>query len=329
MSDSADLKMDTEKLHVEELKKYRHYNYREKHKPMTELLKDIQRLWEYSDENPPNLKLPEAESYSLVSDEIEAVEMSHSEYEKIIQSSSNFPYWFLFPAYLLCTLAAFHLVYGGNWNDSISNVLSGLFLSAFVGAVCLFPVMILLRILWIPIDKIKIAERLLSAKISKEDMSHYEWYKQALYSYIDDLANYLIREKEREIAQAQREIERTQRKKEEYWRNMDGHKFEREIESLLRNSGHVVIRTKGSGDMGVDLILDENTIVQCKATKSAVSPSAARDLFGTMNHFKKSDGILISTGGFTSGTKAFCRDKNIELWDLGKIVSIAEGAKIE
>ncbi len=327
MSDSADLQMDTEKRHVEELKKYRSYNYQDKDKPATAVLKDIQRLWEYSHGNPPNLKFPEAESYSLVSEENEAIEIRYSEYEKIIQSSSNFPYWFLFPAYLLCTLAAFHLVYGGNWNDSISDVLSGLFLSAFVGAVCWFPVMILLRILWISIDKIKIASRLSSANIYKRDMKNYELYKNALYFYIDGLANYLIREKEREIAQAQREIERTQRKKEEYWRNMDGHKFEREIESLLRNSGHVVERTKGSGDMGVDLILDENTIVQCKATKSAVSPSVARDLFGTMNHFKKSKGILISAGGFTSGTKAFCRDKNIELWDLGKIVSIAEGVK--
>lgn len=327
MSDSADLKMDTEKLHVEELKKYRAYNYKDKDKPATAVLKDIQRLWEYSHGNPPNLKFPEAESYSLVYDEIEAVEIRYSEYEKIIQSSSNFPYWFLFPAYLLCTLAAFHLVYGGNWNDSISNVLLGLFASAFVGVVCLFPVIILLSILWIPIDKIKIVSRLSSANIYKSDMKNYELYKNALYFYIDGLANYLIREKEREIAQAQREIERTQRKKEEYWRNMDGHKFEREIESLLRNSGHVVERTKGSGDMGVDLILDANTIVQCKATKSAVSPGVARDLFGTMNHFKASKGVLISTGGFTSGTKEFCQDKNIELWDLGKIVSIAEGVK--
>ena len=93
--------------------------------------------------------------------------------------------------------------------------------------------------------------------------------------------------------------------------------------NLLRSIGHAVKRTKGSGDMGVDLFLDDNTIVQCKATKSAVSPSVARDLFGTMSHFNFERGILISIGGFTSGTKAFCLDKNIELWDIGKVLSLA------
>ena len=131
MGESPDLQMNTDKLHVEYIKKYRHYNYREKHKPVTELLKDIQRLWEYSDGNPPNLNFPEAESYSLVSDEIDAVEMRYLDYGKIIQSSSTLPNWWLIPIYILCTLTVFYHVYGGNWNDSILDVLGKLFLIAF------------------------------------------------------------------------------------------------------------------------------------------------------------------------------------------------------
>jgi len=114
------------------------------------------------------------------------------------------------------------------------------------------------------------------------------------------------------------------RKKKDFWTSLDGFIFEKEIAKVFDQLGYQVSLTKGTGDSGVDIFLDNNTIVQCKASIAPISPAIVRDVYGTMVHFNASKGIVISTGGFTSGCYDFCRGKDIELWDLDKLINFAQ-----
>lgn len=324
MNTSSDLKIKVKVQHLEELKKYRSYNYKGEDKLVSEILKDIQGLLIDHGGNLSGIKCPEAGAYSFSSDDIHTVEAHYLEYTKITQSSTDPPAWPFVLLYLISIAAVANSFSEGNWPTSISGILSLLIVSVFLGGALMFPMGIVLAIIWIPIGKFSISNQLRRSNIITSNMIAYEFYRNDLLRYLDDIAKHLLRNIETEIETIKAELKRAQRKKEEYWQSMSGHEFEREMASLLCNIGHSVKRTKGSGDMGVDLFLDETIIVQCKATKSAVSPSVARDLLGTMSHFNADKGILISTGGFTSGTKAFCRDNNIELWDIEKVLSLAE-----
>ena len=142
---------------------------------------------------------------------------------------------------------------------------------------------------------------------------------------------------QREAERQRREAERArkaaliaqQRKREEHWESLGGIQFERELGKLFRAQGYNVKSTPVSGDQGVDLILTKNgkiTVVQCKAHKSPIGPSVARELFGSMHHFKADSAILACTGGFTDGVIKFARGKPIRLisaWDIARMAEVS------
>jgi restriction system protein len=144
--------------------------------------------------------------------------------------------------------------------------------------------------------------------------------KQAFESYRAALAGY-----ERSLEEERRHVElELARAKEDFWRRLDGLRFEQEIATLLRSLGHTVRLTPRSGDEGVDLFIDEDTILQCKAHSVPVSPAVVRELLGAKSYFKARKAILVSTGGFTSGATEFARKTTIELWDANTLVRLQE-----
>jgi len=149
--------------------------------------------------------------------------------------------------------------------------------------------------------------------------------------YLNDLEenSSSIKKKKGEIEDYKNRLKQIEKqKKRDYWIEQDGYEFERSIAHLFEGLGYYVELTNKTGDEGVDMFLNNNTVVQCKATKSSVSPSVVRDLYGTMKHFKAQKGILVSTGGFTSGSIDFAMGKNIELWDMDKILSVSKGIEL-
>jgi HJR/Mrr/RecB family endonuclease len=108
----------------------------------------------------------------------------------------------------------------------------------------------------------------------------------------------------------------------QYWKSLDGIEFEKSIGKLFSNLGYKVEYTSQSGDQGVDLFIDNEIIVQCKAHTDQISPATIREVYGSMMHFKKEKAIVISTGGFTKGCFDFARGKPIELWDIRKIIEL-------
>ena len=113
------------------------------------------------------------------------------------------------------------------------------------------------------------------------------------------------------------------RKQKESWLVMSGRKFEISIAHIFKSMGYETKICKQGGDEGVDIEIfkdGKHEIIQCKAHKSKISPSVARDLYGTMNANKVDKAYLITLHGATSGTIDFCRKHNIEIWDIDDIL---------
>ena len=142
------------------------------------------------------------------------------------------------------------------------------------------------------------------------------------------LGAYPGEEKVSEIKEKQRLIE-IKRKETGYWFSLSGWEFEEEVSRLFQKAGcSSVVKTKGSGDGGIDLILtDEDgtkTLVQCKAHKKEVGPHVARDLYGAMHSAGISKGIIISLGGVTQGVRDFIKGKDISIIDVNGIIKFQE-----
>lgn len=146
-----------------------------------------------------------------------------------------------------------------------------------------------------------------------------------------NLSESYLEEYERDLKQYKIEIARfkywQQKKKKDFWLNLTGHQFEEALAKVYRKNGYIANVTQGSGDGGVDIILEKNnviTYVQCKAHKKAVGPAVARELYGTMKHSSVQNGIIASLGGFTKGVYDFVDDKAIDLIDLEDIIRLAQ-----
>ena len=108
----------------------------------------------------------------------------------------------------------------------------------------------------------------------------------------------------------------------DFWRSLSGRQFEIELASLLKKHGHTVKVVGGVGDKGIDIILDNNTAVQCKAYKSKVGPAAIRDLIGSMQNANYEQGILASVNGFSKGVYEYNKKNNIELLDASHYIQL-------
>jgi restriction system protein len=101
---------------------------------------------------------------------------------------------------------------------------------------------------------------------------------------------------------------------------MDPLEFEELVAELFRAMGMQAVTTVRSGDGGVDVdALDPDPIrggtivVQVKRYRNTVSPSAVRDLFGTVQSVGANKGVLITTSGFGPTSHTFAHGKPLTL----------------
>lgn len=121
------------------------------------------------------------------------------------------------------------------------------------------------------------------------------------------------------VAQYEAWFVRTQ---EGFWSSLDGRAFEIEVAKLLNRAGYPATLTPASGDGGVDILLGDGTIVQCKAHRASVSPGVVRELYGTLIHQRAPRAILISLNGVTNGVRSFIEGKQITVWDRSSLIAI-------
>jgi len=122
-------------------------------------------------------------------------------------------------------------------------------------------------------------------------------------------------EQRRQREQREEEARRRLRTLEELHR-LTGNQFEELIASLFRRDGYTVNRCGGSGDEGIDLILElaqSKDVVQCKRWKSDIGSPVIRDFYGAMMHFAARHGFIITTASFSPSARAFAHGKPITL----------------
>jgi restriction system protein len=86
--------------------------------------------------------------------------------------------------------------------------------------------------------------------------------------------------------------------------------FEAYVGLLFEKAGYRVRPTGGSGDLGIDLMVNRNgqtSIVQCKRYEDNVGPSTVRELIGAMTNAGATRGFLVATSAFTAGAEREAR----------------------
>ena len=111
--------------------------------------------------------------------------------------------------------------------------------------------------------------------------------------------------------------------------SLDGHQFEDLIEALVRKMGFTVEERKLTADGGIDLLAHSHEplfegkyIIQCKRYAQKVPEPPLRDLYGVVHSRNANKGILITNSSFTQAAINFAKDKQLELIDGTKLLSL-------
>ena len=135
-------------------------------------------------------------------------------------------------------------------------------------------------------------------------------------------------EQRRQREHAEEEARRRLRTLEELQR-LTGSQFEELIASLFQRDGYSVRRCGGSGDEGIDLILDlsdTKDVVQCKRWKSDIGSPVVREFYGSLMHANARHGFIITTASFSQNARAFALGKPISLIAGRQILRWIDGA---
>ncbi|RMD66038.1 restriction endonuclease [Candidatus Pacearchaeota archaeon] len=93
--------------------------------------------------------------------------------------------------------------------------------------------------------------------------------------------------------------------------------FEEMVVELFNLLGHKAKRTGRSSDHGVDVVVKaqngEKWIVQCKRWRKPVGENVVRDFYGTLQHEKASQGMIVAANGFSKPAKEWAKGKPISL----------------
>lgn len=110
---------------------------------------------------------------------------------------------------------------------------------------------------------------------------------------------------------------------------MDPVEFEGLVAELFRARGMRAVMTQRSNDGGVDVdaldpdpISGGKIIVQVKRYRGTVSPSAVRDLYGTVQGAGANKGVLVTTSGFGPGSYTFANGKPLTLISGTELVDL-------
>lgn len=109
-----------------------------------------------------------------------------------------------------------------------------------------------------------------------------------------------------------------------YWISRSGHDFEMEILNLFISKGYKGIKTKGSNDKGIDLVIEGTLGIQCKNHKTKISPNNLRDFYGACISESLNNKLFISTNGFSKESIKFAISNNLIMWSVEDIIAFVK-----
>ena len=116
---------------------------------------------------------------------------------------------------------------------------------------------------------------------------------------------------------------------------MSGAEFELFVADVFGAMGHRARVVGGSGDQGVDVIVDlggERVAVQCKNHGKPVGNRAVQQVYAGARHHGCSQAWAVAPAGFTEGAKALARSTGVALFDgaaIGRWIERADRAEGE
>lgn len=121
------------------------------------------------------------------------------------------------------------------------------------------------------------------------------------------------------------DLNQEMQKKKDYWYNLSAFDFEKKVAGLFEQMGYNANVTRATGDGGVDIVLEKDTVkiaVQCKAHKDLVGPNIIRELAGVVVRDSYSMGIVVGLAGFTTGAKDEAKKLHILLLDINNLIKM-------
>ncbi len=115
-----------------------------------------------------------------------------------------------------------------------------------------------------------------------------------------------------------------------WWLSRTSYELENAVANMFKRRGFNSSVTPGSGDGGIDVIVEnfenQNLYIQCKGWSNKAGPQIVRELVGSLNVITdtKAQGVVFCSKGFTQGALDYANQTNILLWTPEDLVMIAE-----
>jgi len=114
---------------------------------------------------------------------------------------------------------------------------------------------------------------------------------------------------------------------------MSGSEFERYCAELLEKNGFSKVQvTNGSGDHGVDILAEKESVtyaIQCKCYSSNIGNKAVQEIFSGKDFYKRHVGVVLTNQYFTPAAKEAAERTGIILWDRSKLKSLTEDPAVK
>jgi len=111
--------------------------------------------------------------------------------------------------------------------------------------------------------------------------------------------------------------------------NLSGYEFEDIVEQLIQKMGFITAERSRGADGGIDILaINEQPlfqgkyVIQCKRYSGNVGVAYVRDLYGVVHSKNANKGILITNSDFTAQSIRFSEDKQIELINGDRLLSL-------
>ena len=109
---------------------------------------------------------------------------------------------------------------------------------------------------------------------------------------------------------------------------MTGSEFERLIATKFREVGYEVLPCGGSGDDGIDLVMNHcghKDVVQCKRWKNDIGSPIVRDFYGALLHANARHGFIVTTARVSASAARFAGGKPITFIDGDTLLAWLDG----